>query len=338
MFQTLGNVGYLLRWGYWYRRVESCGINNQEASTSTSPYQRSYKALERTREDAEQNLSKASPYQRSYKTLESLLSQQQWQRADLKTRDIIFNFNLQREEEPNVESLINFPCEDLFTIDKLWVKYSNGKFGFSVQKNIYDRVNDNRKYYGNYRNKVRAVRKFGNQVGWLQNGESVKYPNLTFNLDTAYVGHIPAIGSWRSWMDVENVFYRLEICERRLHGQQSQQTQTSKEPIEILVSQDGNLKMKQLRSYQEAFTTGKPSASYYVKDGVSSVLYPSECNKALGNDALEYRFVDTSGNERCTGKAVIAFGGVEAKAVTYWEIQDVLQVAVIAAPKVKPMT
>ncbi|CCQ59603.1 GUN4 domain-containing protein, partial [Crocosphaera watsonii] len=31
----------------------------------------------------------------------------------------------------------NFPCEDLRIIDQLWVKYSNGQFGFSVQKQIY---------------------------------------------------------------------------------------------------------------------------------------------------------------------------------------------------------
>ena len=32
---------------------------------------------------------------------------------------------------------IRFPCEDLRTIDQLWVKYSNRHFGFCVQKHIY---------------------------------------------------------------------------------------------------------------------------------------------------------------------------------------------------------
>ncbi|NJO66941.1 MAG: transcriptional regulator, partial [Leptolyngbyaceae cyanobacterium RM1_405_57] len=35
------------------------------------------------------------------------------------------------------EELLNFPCEELLAIDRLWVNYSNGKFGFSVQKKIY---------------------------------------------------------------------------------------------------------------------------------------------------------------------------------------------------------
>ncbi len=36
-------------------------------------------------------------------------------------------------------SLINFPCKDLQTIDRLWVTASKGHFGFSVQKEIYVR-------------------------------------------------------------------------------------------------------------------------------------------------------------------------------------------------------
>jgi hypothetical protein len=111
---------------------------------------------------------------------------------------------------------------------------------------------------------------------------------------------------------------------RTQRRQRSQQVQSSKKPMATFVSPDGNLKIRQLRSYQEACATGQPSDSYYVKDGVSGVLYPSECGQ-YGSDAAEYKFVDRSGNERCTGKAVIAFGGIYgggAKAVTYWEIQN----------------
>ncbi|MBP0016279.1 MAG: GUN4 domain-containing protein [Cyanobacteria bacterium SBLK] len=37
----------------------------------------------------------------------------------------------------NVQSIDNFPCEDLREIDQLWIHYSKGRFGFSVQKRIY---------------------------------------------------------------------------------------------------------------------------------------------------------------------------------------------------------
>ena len=34
----------------------------------------------------------------------------------------------------------HIPCQILENIDKLWAKYSNGKFGFSVQKEIYEAI------------------------------------------------------------------------------------------------------------------------------------------------------------------------------------------------------
>lgn len=43
----------------------------------------------------------------------------------------------QKERWLDVEHIQNFPCQDLRNIDHLWVKYSEGRFGFSVQKKIY---------------------------------------------------------------------------------------------------------------------------------------------------------------------------------------------------------
>jgi hypothetical protein len=40
----------------------------------------------------------------------------------------------------DIESIEKFPCTDLGTIDQLWVKYSYGRFGFSVQKRIWESV------------------------------------------------------------------------------------------------------------------------------------------------------------------------------------------------------
>jgi len=35
------------------------------------------------------------------------------------------------------DDLRQFPCEPLKKIDRLWVKHSGGRFGFSVQKEMY---------------------------------------------------------------------------------------------------------------------------------------------------------------------------------------------------------
>ena len=78
----------------------------------------------------------------------------------------------------------NFSCQDLGTIDKLWVKYSNGKFGFSVQKQIYQGVGGSKEYnWDDYK-------KFADKVGWRKGGEWLSYSQLTFS-DKHYTGHLP---------------------------------------------------------------------------------------------------------------------------------------------------
>ncbi|MDS9396147.1 GUN4 domain-containing protein [Aphanizomenon flos-aquae NRERC-008] len=75
-----------------------------------------------------------------YSKLRDLLAAQNWEEADKETYEVMikavgkksgnyFNFT--------IDELLNFPCQDLRTIDQLWVNYSNGRFGFSVQKEIY---------------------------------------------------------------------------------------------------------------------------------------------------------------------------------------------------------
>jgi|GEM_PF-4594936 GUN4-like. len=90
-----------------------------------------------------------------------------------------------REEEGwlRVEDIEKFPCSDLRTIDELSVKYSDGKFGFSVQKKIYQSLSGTKEY-----DQI-AYRSFGDKVGWRQGGKWLSYSNLTFSLDTHFVKH-----------------------------------------------------------------------------------------------------------------------------------------------------
>ena len=70
-----------------------------------------------------------------YKELERLLQAGDWQGADQETaKHMLAVANRTNDGWLRVEDIDNFPCEDLRAIDGLWVKYSNGRFGFSVQK------------------------------------------------------------------------------------------------------------------------------------------------------------------------------------------------------------
>jgi serine/threonine protein kinase len=118
-----------------------------------------------------------------YSKLRNLLAAKQWEEADKETAERMLEV-AGREEEGylNDESsdIENFPCEDLRIIDQLWVKYSNGRFGFSVQKSIWESVN-------------RDWDKFCKGVGWLENnGEELLESDLNFTLK-APLGHLPAI-------------------------------------------------------------------------------------------------------------------------------------------------
>lgn len=91
----------------------------------------------------------------------------------------------------------NFPREELQIIDSLWIKYSNGKFGFSVQKKIWlECGGDIRNYYDD--NGIiheDIMDKFCQKIGWQdRRGDNLIYSQLTFNTN-APQGHLPA-GGW----------------------------------------------------------------------------------------------------------------------------------------------
>ena len=71
----------------------------------------------------------------NYTRLRDLLKAGQWQEADQETADRMCEvMGRQQADWLRVKDIQNFPCADLRTIDQLWVKYSRGRFGFSVQK------------------------------------------------------------------------------------------------------------------------------------------------------------------------------------------------------------
>ena len=123
-----------------------------------------------------------------YAKLRDLLAAQDWKAADKETADRMCEvMNRQKEGWLGAEDMKNFPCHDLRNIDFLWVKYSQGKFGFSVQKKIW-KISGSPTSYG------KGWEKFGAIVGWRTEGEWgewLPYSKLTYSLD-APKGHLPS--------------------------------------------------------------------------------------------------------------------------------------------------
>jgi hypothetical protein len=124
-----------------------------------------------------------------YTRLRDLLADGKWKEADEETLAVLFKAAAQEHEGfLDIESIETFPCADLRTIDRLWVKYSNGRFGFSVQKRIWENVVRESvglkpsEYYFGY--------DFGKHVGWCVKGEWLDESELTYG-ENAPEGHLP---------------------------------------------------------------------------------------------------------------------------------------------------
>ncbi|BAZ18780.1 serine/threonine kinase (plasmid) [Calothrix sp. NIES-4071] len=121
--------------------------------------------------------------------LQELLAANNWKEADTLTANMI----LEVANRENIgwlrdEDMDKVPCELLSTINRLWVDYSNGHFGFSVQKEIYQRFGVTREY-----DQIRW-QIFGNNIGWRVNNQWIGQ-NCTFDLSVPK-GHLPVMGVW----------------------------------------------------------------------------------------------------------------------------------------------
>lgn len=125
-----------------------------------------------------------------YTKLEQLLAAGQWKEADGETANKMLEVaGRQKEGWLNTEIIENFSCPDLRAMDRLWVKYSDGRFGFSVQKRIYQSLGGTKEFD----EKVWVA--FSEAIGWKQKGEKgewLSYSQLTFNTQ-APLAHLPGL-------------------------------------------------------------------------------------------------------------------------------------------------
>ncbi|MEB3830615.1 protein kinase domain-containing protein [Phormidium sp. CCY1219] len=100
--------------------------------------------------------------------LENYLAIGNWKAADLQTDTLMEK---------------GFDCETARQIDTLWVERSGGRFGYSVQKEIWESTQGSKPY-----------QRFADTVGWRVNNSWLRQENLNFTID-APTGHFP----WSGW-------------------------------------------------------------------------------------------------------------------------------------------
>ncbi|OSO93929.1 hypothetical protein B7O87_05085 [Cylindrospermopsis raciborskii CENA303] len=131
-----------------------------------------------------------------YTNLESLLQAQNFRAADEETCQVMLAVaNREREGWLRTEDVEKFPCKELSSIDQLWVKYSKGKFGISVQQQIYQSLKMDKNNRDVWRSMGERVG-WGWRGGWLGRTNWLDYNNFNFS-QTAPSGHLPvARGGW----------------------------------------------------------------------------------------------------------------------------------------------
>ncbi len=149
----------------------------------------------------------------NYTELETLLSEKKWKEADRETtRCMLQVAGREKEGWLRLEDIKQFPCTDFSTINQLWVQCSHRQFGFSVQKTIYQNCGGTKEY------NQEVWEAFCNEVGWRQGGKWLYYSDLTFSLDTHYMGHLPAkvfLGEmfyYGRFLGAGYFFSRAQIC------------------------------------------------------------------------------------------------------------------------------
>jgi hypothetical protein len=128
-----------------------------------------------------------SPGSIDYTPLQTLLSQQDFLEADKLTLQNLCELAgvgaLQRKWLYFTEVNL-FSIADLQTIDRLWLTYSEGKFGFSVQRNLWLGVGKN-------------WDKFWPKIGWKTGNTWTRYPaEFIWDL-SAPKGHLPLTNQLR---------------------------------------------------------------------------------------------------------------------------------------------
>lgn len=125
----------------------------------------------------------------NYRQLRQLLAARRWKEADVETRKILLQVSGRSEAGwMRAEDFKQFPCEDLCMLDRLWVTYSKGRFGYSVQKQVWESIG------GKVDLDYTIWCRFGDRLGWRRNGNWLNYSDLNFDQNTAPLGHFPAGG------------------------------------------------------------------------------------------------------------------------------------------------
>lgn len=123
----------------------------------------------------------------NYDSLQVLLAQQDFQSADRLTLEKMCELSgdaAVRRKWLYFTEVQSLPVDDLKLINSLWLLHSEGRFGFSVQREIWMGVG-------------RDWERLWTKIGWRTNGNWTRYPQEFVWNATAPRGHLPLTNQLR---------------------------------------------------------------------------------------------------------------------------------------------
>jgi len=134
-----------------------------------------------------------------------LLTEGNFKAADQETAAILFGFIDKSPETITPEDIETFPMAPLRIVDRLWRKFSNDRFGLSVQLNIY------RELGGDINTLIAQdtdlFLQFCDRIGWRKDGKIIPFETLEPSLDSP-PGFLPATW-WRTHYGLKSANFFL---------------------------------------------------------------------------------------------------------------------------------
>ncbi len=191
------------RWfgrSYWQKHLQTLTLKLEECGIFAATADEEVNLI--TQPSKSKDLVFISARGTDYTNLFNLLKNQEWLAANQEPERVLLEASCQQQQGwLGNEDLKILSCQDLEIIDTLWVKYSQKRFGFSIQNHIWQELN----------NKNYQI--FGARVGWCNNGSWLTYKQLDFSLH-AKMGHLPVLHWWfgNAVWGLKGLFKKMDIC------------------------------------------------------------------------------------------------------------------------------
>lgn len=219
LHESLANKGYEEMKGYSAGYFKSVGSKlwqllsealGEEVSKTNFKW-----ALEK-RFNANGDLQSKS-FEKDYLTkLQNFLEAKAWRDADQETLYVLRKMAGQEESSHlNISSILQLPCEDLKAIDLLWLKFSYGKFGISVQKQKWVESGGKLDYGVDRDAAWKAYKRASYRLEWGTPRDWI-LRERTYSLEGGVRGHLP---SWFDLNEVNTSFFDERIMTEEMETQ-----------------------------------------------------------------------------------------------------------------------